>query len=536
MFNRIKTLTLMQLGGKFSFDRITDNKKFALRVFFKVLTVIAIIFVMYMLLTVIKGTLYLPTGRVTFIFLLFISQIISVIACTGGLMNSLYYGKDNPILMSFPARHSEVFVSKLLTYYINELIKNLYFVLPMFFAFGLINSVGITYYLQIGILTLLLSTVPVLSGAFLSTIAMFAKQLLKKTRWFGVLITAVIYALLVILVTAVLGELERPIRLIEVYNSFIQETVLFMQRLNAYSLIYTNIVNAAYGEDVIINYLILLGVIIGLAAVAVLTSMPLYFRMASYGSESASVKKHRYSKGIKQRNVFGTFFHKESLIDTRNINGLISDYLLPLALPLTLYLVNGFYWAMAPSTLGRDMIIAFNIMTALLLLTSGNTKSASAISGEGGEFSLMKTAPVDTAKMAWAKILGNFIVSVIVITASMLVLGLVDNVTGYSLWQTAITLLLVNGGHILWSFQLDLRNPQLQEYSEKKEGAENANRSKSLIFGVVLAVLFAAVTLFFLRQDGEAWWRVIGIAAVFFVARLVLFINNLKVYFREIEM
>ena len=138
--------------------------------------------------------------------------------------------------------------------------------------------------------------------------------------------------------------------------------------------------------------------------------------------------------------------------------------------------------------------------------------------------------------MAWAKILGNFIVSVVVIAASMLTLGLVENVTGYDLWQTALTLLLVNGGHILWSFQLDLRNPQLQEYNEKKNGAENVNKSRALISGIVMAVLMGLVAVFFLMDGGGAWWRIIGIAAGFFALRLVLFVNNLKVYFREIEM
>lgn len=536
MYNRIKTLTLMQLGGKYSFRGITDKKKYALRIMFRALSVIAVIFAMYMLLSIIKGVIFLPTGRTTFLFLLFISQIISLLACTGGLMTALYYGKDNPILMSFPARHYEVFASKLLAYYIGELIKNLYFVFPMFLAFGFINGMGALYYVQSVILTALLSFIPVLLGAFLSILVMFARQLMKKTQWVGILLTVAVYALLVIAVEGILGGLERPIRLIEVYNNFVQQAVLFMQRFNGYALIYGNIVGAAFGDNVAVNYLILLGTIVGLAAVVILTSMPLYFRMASYGSEHAAVKKHKHGKEMKRRGIFGAFFRKESLIGARDINGLISDYLLTLALPLMLYLTNGFYWAMAPSVTGRNMIICFNIMLSLFLLTAGNTRSASAVSSEGGEFSLMKTAPADTAKMAWAKILGNFIVSVVVIAASMLTLGLVENVTGYDLWQTALTLLLVNGGHILWSFQLDLRNPQLQEYNEKKDGAENVNKSRALISGIVMAVLMGLVAVFFLMDGGGAWWRIIGIAAGFFALRLVLFVNNLKVYFREIEM
>ena len=79
MFNRLKTLTLMQLGNKFSFKRITDKKKYALNILFKVLSIFVVAAVMFLLLTVIKSVIFLPVNRTTFLFLLFISQIISII-------------------------------------------------------------------------------------------------------------------------------------------------------------------------------------------------------------------------------------------------------------------------------------------------------------------------------------------------------------------------------------------------------------------------------------------------------------------------
>ena len=112
-----------------------------------------------------------------------------------------------------------------------------------------------------------------------------------------------------------------------------------------------------------------------------------------------------------------------------------------------------------------------------------------------------------------------------------------QNVVKDNLWQIAVVLVLVNSGHILWSFQLDLRNPQLAEYNEKREGAENKNKASSILFGTVMSVFMAFVTIFFLLDNvDEAWIRIIGISAGFFALRLFLFVNNLFVYFREIEM
>lgn len=537
MFNRLKTLTLMQLGNKYSFKRITDKKKYALNMMFRALSIIAVVIVMFLLFSVIKSVLFLPVNRTTFLFLLFISQLISILACTLGLVESLYYGKDNPILLSFPARHHEVFVSKLLAYYLNELIKNLYFVVPMFVAFGLLNSMGVLYYLNAVVLTLLLSWLPVLLGAFLSIAIMGIKQLVKRLSWMSIVLAIAVMGVLFYLAYILLGSLERPIRLIEVYNTFVTETVLFMQKINQYALIYTNIIEAAFNINALTNYGIVLGVILGLTLIVVLTSMPIYFRMASFGSEHAVTKKHKHTK-IKKRGVFATLFNKEIKIMFRSINIVIQDYVLVIAMPLVLYVLNGFFWAMAPSLLGLNMIACFDILVCLLLLTASNTHTASAISSEGSEFGLLKTAPSDTKRVAWAKIIMNFVISTLCIGATVALLASVSNVISNNLWQIAVVLFLVNSGHILWSFQLDLRNPQLAEYREKSDGAENKNKSMSVLFGLIMSVFITAVAAFFILIDNSPnpWVRIIGIAAGFFALRLFLFVNNLYVYFREIEM
>jgi len=536
MFGRIKVLTLMQLGNKFNLRHVVDKKKIALKIFFKTLSIFATAAVMFLLLYVIKSIIFLPVNRTTFLFLLFISQIISVIACALGLVESLYYSKDNQILMSFPAKHHEIFISKLTVYYINELIKNLYFIVPIFIAFGFINGMSFFYYPNAIVLTFLLSFIPVLMGALFSIVIMGIKQLAKRVSWLGIVLTIGIMVLLFWFASVLLDSLERPIRLVEVYNTFVTQTVLFMQRTNDFAFVYNNFVQAAFNIKVVANYLIIFGVIISLSLLVVFTSMPVYFQMASFGNEHSVTKKHEHKRS-KRKGVFFALLNKEFTIIKRSANQFVQDYILVVLMPFVLYLLNGFYWAMAPSVNGIEMIVAFNLLVSLLLLTASNTQTACAISAEGSEFGLLKTSPSDTKKVAWAKMAANFAVSTLFIVGCVLMLFFAKNVTKYYLWQIAVVLVLINSGHILWSFQLDLRNPQLAEYSEKKAGAENANKSRSVVAGMAIAVIVALVTVFFMMIDNSAnsWPRIIGFSAGFFVLRLVLFIFNLKVYFREIE-
>jgi len=121
MFNRIKILTLLQLGNKMKLDTMSNKKKKALKIFLLVCLVGVITAVIYFALGFVKSTLSLPINMGMLTFVLFVTQGISIVSTTNALLGSLYQGKDNVILLSYPAKHNEVFISKLIVEYLREL-------------------------------------------------------------------------------------------------------------------------------------------------------------------------------------------------------------------------------------------------------------------------------------------------------------------------------------------------------------------------------------------------------------------------------
>ena len=102
----------------------------------------------------------------------------------------------------------------------------------------------------------------------------------------------------------------------------------------------------------------------------------------------------------------------------------------------------------------------------------------------------------------------------------------------------AILLIVLTTGHILWSFQLDIVNPQILQYATKgNEVINNPNVAKSVVIGFVISLL-AGVTilLMFMENYLFGWIRVMLLAFVFAFFRLYLLNNNVKVYFNEIQM
>jgi hypothetical protein len=188
-------------------------------------------------------------------------------------------------------------------------------------------------------------------------------------------------------------------------------------------------------------------------------------------------------------------------------------------------------------TLGNDLVLVINVLIVALIVTGSNTASASAITTEGYEFILLKSAPYDTSKMAWAKILFNFLFTTFVIIISFILFAVVLPVyPKKDIIFLFVFILLLNFGHIIWSLQLDVLSPKLSDYATSGSLSNNHNIKKSLSIGLVLSLfsaLLAAFAFIVIKEIG--WILLIGAALLFALIRFSYFRLNLKAYFMDIE-
>ena len=467
-------------------------------------------------------------------------QILSIVASTSGLSKTLYKGKDNPILLAYPARHFEVFLSKLLVFYIYEFLKSIFILLPLFLGFGFIyGTLNFVYIISTLFMVAMLPLFPVLIGAVLTMPILFITRLLNKLPIIKVILTIAGLVFSFWLIIQITSLIPVPLRIVALYNSFIMKVVGFITSVNKYALFYNLVGKLMMGENFFINILILLGIIVGLTLLVVALAMPLYFSLASKSSEQANQKKH---KGTNKRSktTFLTFVKKEWLLSIRNINDLVSNYVFLVATPYVLFFMVSIFTAVDRNTLGHSMTIGFSAFISLLMASASNTASALAITQEGAEFVLLKTVPADTTKMAWAKIFFNLIFSSIIIIISFVVLIIfatrIENVVPY--WLLLIAILLINAGLIFWSLQIDIMNPKLREYAASGDSSSINNASRSILIGFITTILFTALVVIILFTGGNPVWqwvKIIGVALVFMLARMYLYNSYLKNIFPEIE-
>lgn len=535
MWSRLLILTMMQLSNKINLKFI-HHKRFIAKVALSLLMVIVISILMVLALFVIKDVLYIPVNVYFLIFILLFTQVLSIISTTNGLIVDLYISKDNQILLSLAVKNDEVFVSKLMVYFAHDFFKNLFFLIPLLIGFGFINQMPWYFYLNILPMAIALPLISVLVSSLLSIPIIYLKHFFADRNILLLVTSLIVVFLGFYYLTDVVSNIPTPIRIVPLYNRFISNISIFMQSSAKYSSIYGLIGKLLFNINLAENYLIILATSFGLVFLVFAISRPLYFKLTSKSLESTSNKVHRLNY-IPNQSIFRTFLRKEWLIAKRSINELLSNYGMLLIYPFILYTLNYIYMGIPRISLGNSLVIVFDLMISLFIITSSNSASASAITLEGYEFVLLKTSPSKTHQIAWAKITINLLFSSAIIILSFIMFRLALPVfPGGDLWPMMVVVLLLNTSHILWSLQIDIVNPKLSDYAATGSLSNNANITKSVTIGFILSLVFSLMFgLFSFFLAATAWFLIIGIALLFLIFRVISFYYFLNAYFIDIE-
>lgn len=540
MFRRIKILTLLQLSDRIKLKKSESIKGTIAKLGIALFSIILITALCAGIIYLLCDLMSIPKSNSLITFVILLLQVLSIVSCTAGLLKTLYMSKDNAILLSYPAHHVEVFLSKILVFYIYEFLKGIFLTLPLLLGFGIIyRIISVEYILIVLLMVFLLPLFPVLIGALLTMPLLFISRLLNKLVVAKGILSVGALGGLFYIIYKVMSLIPVPLRIVALYNSFIMKLTEFITSVNKYSLFYSNIGDMLTGKTIGINLLIVLGVVAVLTVVVAALAMPLYFSLASKSSEQANVKKHKGGNKA-HNNTFFTFVKKEWLLSTRNLSEFIGNYAFMFATPYVAFIMASIFSAVDRTPLGHIMTIVFTAFIILIMASASNTASALAITKEGSEFVLLKTAPANTTNMAWAKIFFNIIFSSIMIVISFIIVILfckrIEN--SNLLWFMMIAVLLLNAGLIFWSFQIDIMNPHLREFASNGDVSSIKNTAESIKVGLIVSVIFAGLSMIFLMgKDSEfwQWFKIIGLTVVFLAARTYLFRSYLKNVFPDIE-
>lgn len=544
----LKTLVLMQLKDKIDLSYLKSKKQTIFKVVLSVLKFIivtALIYVGFYVLSFLRLISLLPGIPQNFFTVIFtIMFILSIVVCTFGIMKNLYFTKDNALLLTLPANRTVVFTSKLIVYYLYELIRNLTYIMPLFVAYGLVNKMPFYFYLWLLITFLIVTALPVVIGALLSIPTMFISNFIKQYKWLE-------YSLLVIFIGGIvtgliflINAIPTNFDLIGTWGTTFWKIQDFMNDFTKifvpFAWVATSVVGERYGVSNALftgnQWLCLLGVVLSIVVIIGITYLlvrPLFFKMASTPFEYRKVSVTKKYKNKKNSSFFSAI-KKDLMLNYRTPEKFYGLLTVVAGLPIAIFLLNKIYAAMDTRLTGAYMSVAFNILMILLIVLASNTSLAHIYSEEGASSYLLKTNPKPYLQTLFSKLFVNI---VLVSLSILLTTFIFTSFVNYNVWQSILIFLILESvylGHLFWSAELDIMNPQTAQYQTTGSHVNNPNDIKSTITSFLLSALMAFLTYFFIAENqAVVWYKILFIALLFLGARIWLYINKVNVYYKE---
>lgn len=546
-FKSLRPLVMMQLKDKLELN-VKSKKKLMFKTVYTILrfAVVTILINLLFNLVVMFGIFsYIKTLNFrAFLVLMTVILMLSFIACVVSTTNTLYFSKDNLVLITMPVKNSTIFTSKLIVCFIYELIKNITYILPFLIAYGITMNLSMVYFAWAIFSVLIFTLLCVSLSGLLSIPTMYLFILFKKNKIIEYLFTAAIVAVISYSVVKLISFIPEDIDLVrdwggiywaiqDFLKSFATNFVVFAYLLELMTgMRYNSYAFSLTGAN-FLSLLMILGIIVVCFVLIYVLSKPLFLRMISTPFEYKKKEKIKNKKN-KKLPAFISAVKTQFKIIFRSSNVMYNVLAVAVITPIAIYLQNKIIGAMDTRILGNYMGITFNILIVLLMTLSSNSSIASVFSREGNSAYLNKVNPVPYIVPLTAKITFNASVNIISIITSSVVIQFTTNLTLIQTLLLCLTLVFVYIAHLCWSAELDIMNPQNHQYQTTGESQKNPNENHATLYGFLLSAVFAFLTFFLMNENIEiVFIKLLIVSALIMAARVWLYVTKVKLYYKE---
>ena len=469
--------------------------------------------------------------------------LLSTISCTAGLTKSMYYARDNAVLLTLPCPSLQVYLSKLIIFFIFEIKRNLSFLIPMFIAYYITHSYSPWVYVWMLFCMVWVSLFTVAIGAIFSIPAMWVANVFRQHRWMQIttLVLAIVGATFALFFG--ISLIPANIDLVAAWSTIYWEIQAFLEGYaKNFSALY-DLTRMLLGEvehlDVFFHigrtaqrFFILMGATLATLGLGFLIVRPLFYKMASTPFEY--LKKNVKPKKNKTLSKTVSSVYTNFLVTIKNPNTIFANVGILVSVPMLIYLLNKIFLAMKTREMGDHMIIAFNILIMLLIVLNSNCSIASLYSRDGQSSYLIKTLPSSYVLPVVSKLLPNTTFGFLSIAATSVILLLTLPLSIGKIVLIIVSLELIYLAHMFYSAQLDLMNPQNQLYASVGSTVSNPNETKSTLWAFLIS-FFTAAAIFFLLYEGRGhvFTKLFLVSLGVFAYRTWMFFSMLKLYYKE---
>lgn len=438
------------------------------------------------------------------------SQVIVLIFGTVMMVSTLYYNRDNEFLASMPVTPQQVFFSKFLFVYLNELLLSTAFVFMIGITFGIIAGFSVGFYFLLIPVAILLPFLPLLLSALLSIPIMYVLAFFKnKGIWTTVLLILLFVAVFALyfkfissISTSAGGEDSGSVIIPDSAVPGIQRAARILAPVYA-------LVGLILGADVWLNLLIVVASFAVLFALGYILSMTAYTKgvKAQFENNKTVVSKTRE---YKQYGVVGSLVRTDFKEIMRQ--PMLAFYALFQVVfsPILIIFMGanvGDISAEVPGAEGlvQTVFVMVSMAVILLLSSSINYTALSSFTREGQNFFYLKALPINPNEIIRAKTTLARLVNFAGVFIALITTIIVFRLGFLSAVGMGIFLLILSDGFTHYLVYLDFKKPKL--VWESVVAALKNNTNTFIAMGVMLLIIIAALGLYALAY----FWLVFGL-------------------------
>ena len=484
-----------------------------------------------------------PASVVSFLFSVML--VTAMFSCTIGLTKSMYYSRDNAILLTLPCQPMQVFLSKLLIFFVFEIKRNLSFIVPLFIAYFYTHGYPVPSYLWLLVCLLFVSAFTVAVGAVLSIPAMWLCNLFRQLKWLQISCLVALVSFITAALFFGISLIPENIDLVATWGTTFWQIQDF---LSAYTTKFAFIYDLSLmmlGEARIGSVAfpfgataLRFGKLFAITAVALLIGLvivrPLFYKMASKPFEHAKKKVRPKKNRVLPRAISALW--TEILVVVKGTGRLFSNVAILISLPMLIFLLNKIFLAMNTREMGDYMVICFNVLMILLIALNGNFYASSIYSRDGRSSYLIKTQPARYWPLLLAKLCPNTLFMMLALGATTVILL---KTTTFGVGLTAvlmISLAAIYLSHLLFCAESDLMNPQIELYATVGGTENNPNENRATLTAFLVSFAVAGIMFFLMKEGGkisEVFIKLLLVSLVVFAYRTYMFFTKIKLYYKE---
>ncbi len=414
-----------------------------------------------------------------------ISQISVLFLSAFSYISSMFFAKDNEIMLNLPVPQITVFTSKLLVSYVNELLISTIIVLPASVITAIAAAqagvtLGIQFYLLIPVAVLLLPLLPMLLLSIISFPIAIVIQKLSKKPVLGAIIQAVFLIVFIGAIYYVTYLSSYSVGNGQDQALNIQQIFAPMAKVNVFT---TMLSKAMTGQNVVGNFFAFLGSTVAFAGVSCTLSVLFYKRALQSSAEGDGAAKKKAVKSDAEAKVKSA---EKSFIlaDVKNLlreSSVTVNTILSVVMPALLVFLCTFMTSSSMQSsleTGEEgtqtfvstgyLSLALSLMMASWFCSGTNLLSTVGFSLERENFAVIKTLPISFDKIYYSKLIAADFVTLVSTLIAAVVTVIISKLTVFDF--ALMFVLLTAYGCSVNAFALlrDLKSPRMNWMTVKE--------------------------------------------------------------------